>query len=72
MEKITGKPVNYFAYPYGLWDSNAVAHLKKYGFTAAFRLWGRYDDRDPLFTIRRILVNGNWNTTQLLTAIKKI
>lgn len=71
LETITGMPVKYFAYPYGLWNNNAIEHLKKYGFVAAFRLWGKYDVQEPLYTIRRILVDGNWSSAQLLKAIKK-
>jgi len=71
LESITGKPVKYFAYPYGLWNNNAIEHIKKYGFAAAFRLWGKPDTEGSLYTIRRILVDGNWNSAQLLKAIKK-
>ena len=71
LESITSMPIKYFAYPNGLWDNNAVERIKKYGFTAAFRLWGKYDTQDQLFKIRRIIVDGNWNTTQFLKAINK-
>ena len=71
LENITGHPIRYFAYPYGIWNNNAVEHLKKQGMIAAFRLWGKYDSQEPLFTIRRILVDGSWSPAQLLNAIKK-
>ena len=65
LEQITGKQINYFAYPFGLWNKNAVAHLKQRGFKAAFQLSERRDADDPLFTIRRIIVPGAWSTSTL-------
>jgi len=66
LETITGKPVKYFAYPFGLWNKNAVEHLKERGFTAAFQLSDKRDPDDPLFTIRRMIVPGEWTTATLL------
>lgn len=71
LERITGAPVKFFAYPYGLWNEAAVARLKKYGFTAAFRLAGKSDAADPLFTIGRQIVDGNWNAEQLLKMVSR-
>jgi len=71
LERIIGKPVPYFAYPYGTWDTKAINELKKYKFTLAFQLWGKTDDRDPLFTVRRILVDGRWNARQLSDFIRR-
>ncbi len=68
--KITGKPIKYFAYPNGLWNTNAIEHLKKHGFTAAFRLGGRNDKDDPLFTIKRIIVDGQWDEEEFSRAVK--
>ncbi len=65
LEAITGKPVNYFAYPFGLWNKQAIAQLKSRGFKAAFQLSERRDESDPLFTIRRIIVPGTWTTATL-------
>lgn len=58
LQKITGRPVLYFAYPFGLWDRKAAAALKARGFKAAFQLAGRADADYPLFTIRRNIVSG--------------
>jgi hypothetical protein len=44
------------AYPYGLYDRGAFAHLRRARFSAAFQLAERLDRRDPLWTIRRIIV----------------
>ncbi|MCW3117723.1 MAG: polysaccharide deacetylase [Chitinophagaceae bacterium] len=70
LEAITGKPVNYFAYPFGLWNKEAIPELKKRGFKAAFQLYAKRDEQDPLFTIQRIIVPGSWTPAQLNKAIK--
>lgn len=65
LEAITGKPVKYFAYPFGLWNPQAIPHLKQRGMIAAFQLSAKRDPKDPLFTIRRIIVPGSWNANTL-------
>ena len=70
LETITGKPIRYFAYPFGLWNEEAIPELKKRNFEAAFQLVTRRDDKDPLFTIRRMIVPGYWSTKTLLHAMK--
>ncbi len=70
LEKITGKPVTYFAYPFGLWNPEAIPHLKEKGLQAAFILSTTRDQADPLYTIRRIIVPGTWSGTQLLTRMR--
>ena len=69
LEQITGMPVRYFAYPYGLWNDEAVQQLRKYGFTAAFQLTGKQDKSEPLFTITRQIVDGNWSAARMLKVI---
>ncbi len=71
LETITGKPVKYFAYPFGLWNKAAIPELKKHGFTAAFALAEKRDDQDPLFTIRRIIGSGYWSPHSLHASIIK-
>ena len=61
LEKITGKSIRYFAYPFGLWNTAAFPELKKRGFVAAFQLNEKPDQTDPLYCIRRIIVPGTWN-----------
>jgi peptidoglycan/xylan/chitin deacetylase (PgdA/CDA1 family) len=56
LEAITGKPIKYFAYPFGLWNHEAIPELKKRGMIAAFTLYEKRDQEFPLFTIRRIIV----------------
>jgi peptidoglycan/xylan/chitin deacetylase (PgdA/CDA1 family) len=65
LEQITGKNIRYFAYPFGLWNTAAFPELKKRGFVAAFQLNEKSDQKDPLYSIRRIIVPGTWNGNTL-------
>lgn len=69
LEKITGKPVDYFAYPYGAWNNAAIEQLKVYKYKAAFQLTEKQSASNSIYTIRRLLVDGNWNAQQLLYAM---
>ena len=69
LEDITGKKINYFAYPFGLWNPQAFPELKKRGFVAAFSLAEKRDQQDPLFTIRRIIASGYWSPRTLHNSI---
>lgn len=60
LETITGRPIRYFAYPFGLWNKAAFPELKKRGFVAAFQLNEKLDQEDPLYSLRRIIVPGSW------------
>ncbi len=70
IEEITGKQVNYFAYPFGLWNKEAIPELKKAGYKMAFILSTKRDSTEPLFTIRRMIVPGQWSTQGMLKAMK--
>jgi len=65
LEKITGRKIEYFAYPFGLWNKEAIEQLKQHHFKAAFQLSAKRDENDPLFTIRRMIVPGAWSTNTL-------
>ena len=65
LEEITGKKIEYFAYPFGLWNQQGLPELHKRGFKAAFQLAEKRDATDPLMTIRRILDSGYWSTKTL-------
>lgn len=65
LEQITGKPVYYFAYPYGEWNERVIEELKKRGIKAAFQLSEQESLRDPLFTIRRMMVPDTWSMAKL-------
>ncbi|HXH99632.1 MAG TPA: polysaccharide deacetylase family protein [Sphingobacteriaceae bacterium] len=69
LKEITGKDIKYFAYPFGLWNKEAIPELKKRGFSSAFILAEKRDDKDPLFTVRRIIASGYWNTKTLRNSI---
>ena len=71
VEGITGKPAEYFAYPYGVWGKEAIPELKKAGYKMAFILSTKRDSTEPLFTIRRLLVAGQWSTPGVLRAMKQ-
>jgi peptidoglycan/xylan/chitin deacetylase (PgdA/CDA1 family) len=70
LEDITGKPVKYFAYPFGLWNEAAEAEIKKRGFTMAFQLATHRDTTEPLYTVRRIIVDGHWSPQGILKSMR--
>ncbi|HTI08576.1 MAG TPA: polysaccharide deacetylase family protein [Puia sp.] len=69
LEAITGTPIRYFAFPFGLWNREALPELRKRGFIASFQLADKMDPTDPLQTIRRIIVAGGWNLKTFSNAI---
>ncbi|MEO6819035.1 MAG: polysaccharide deacetylase family protein [Ginsengibacter sp.] len=71
IEDITGKPATYFAYPFGLWNKAGFPELKKAGFKMAFILSTKRDTTEPLYTIRRMIVPGQWSTPGVLRAMKQ-
>jgi peptidoglycan/xylan/chitin deacetylase (PgdA/CDA1 family) len=56
LAKVVGHPVWLFAYPNGLWSRAAFPRLSAAGYVAAFQLADKLDRRDPLWTLRRIIV----------------
>ncbi len=71
LQTITGKPVEYFAYPFGLWNKEAIAKLKDHDFKAVFQLSAKRDENDPLFSVRRIIVPGSWSGATMIKVMKK-
>ena len=69
LQEITGKPIEYFAYPFGLWNKEAIPHLKEHGFKGVFQLYAKRDENDPLFTIRRIIV-PDWSGAGLIKTMR--
>lgn len=65
LQTITGKPVEYFAYPFGLWNKEAISKLKDHDFKGVFQLAANRDENDPLYSIRRIIVPGGWSGKSL-------
>lgn len=70
LEEITGKKITEFAYPFGLWNAEGIPELKKRGFRMAYQLSTKRDEKDPLFTIRRIIASGYWSPKTLSNSIK--
>lgn len=70
LEEITGKKIQHFAYPFGLWNPEAIPELKKRGMKSAYILATKRDENDPLFTIRRIIASGYWTSKTLSNSIK--
>ncbi len=62
LEDITGKPVKYFAFPFGVWNAQNLPQLHSRGFKLAFQLADKRYPQDPLMTVRRILDSGYWTT----------
>lgn len=70
IEEITGKPVKYFAYPFGAWKPEAFPELEKRGYKAAYILSTSRDTTAPLYTLRRMIVPGTWSSTTMLKSMK--
>ena len=71
IEELTGKPADYFAYPYGVWDKEGIPELKKRGIKAAFILSTKRDPEEPLYTIRRMIGSGNWSAAGMYASMIK-
>ncbi len=70
LAELTGHPIGHFAYPYGLWDTAALDHIKRAGFVAAFQLEEEMDADAPLFTICRMIVNSFWTDEAFQEAVE--
>lgn len=70
LEAIIGKPVKYFAYPFGLWNREAIPEFKSHGYKLAFILSTKRDSTEPLYTIRRMIVPGQWTPQGMIKAMK--
>jgi peptidoglycan/xylan/chitin deacetylase (PgdA/CDA1 family) len=70
LEDLTGKPVEHFAYPFGIWNAEGIPELKKRGFKVAYQLSTKRDENEPLHTVRRIIVPPQWSAEGLLRVMK--
>jgi peptidoglycan/xylan/chitin deacetylase (PgdA/CDA1 family) len=70
LSEITGKPVEYFAYPFGLWNEAVASELDHHGFKAAFQLSEKRDSDQPLYTIRRVIIPGQWDAGRMYRFMK--
>jgi peptidoglycan/xylan/chitin deacetylase (PgdA/CDA1 family) len=66
LEDISGKPIHYFAYPFGIWSAAAFPELEKRNFKLAFQLSTKRDPLYPLYTVRRIIIDPRWSAPGLL------
>jgi peptidoglycan/xylan/chitin deacetylase (PgdA/CDA1 family) len=70
LEEITGKPVEYFAYPFGIWSPNAFPEIKKRGYKMSFILSTKRDSLEPLHTVRRMIVSPEWSPQGVVKVMK--
>jgi peptidoglycan/xylan/chitin deacetylase (PgdA/CDA1 family) len=70
IEAITGKPVKYFAYPFGIWSKDGIPEIEKRGYKMAFQLSTARDTTQPLFTVRRMIVAPTWTSAGLIRVMK--
>ncbi|MDP9081792.1 MAG: polysaccharide deacetylase family protein [Bacteroidota bacterium] len=70
LEEITGKKMDYFAYPFGVWKKPVLPEIKKYGFKMAFQLADKRDPDYPLMSVRRILDSGYWTTKTFSNSVR--
>jgi peptidoglycan/xylan/chitin deacetylase (PgdA/CDA1 family) len=70
LEEIIEKPITNFAYPFGLCNKEAIPEIKKSGYKMAYILSTKRDSIDPLFTIRRMIVSGNWSTDRMMKSME--
>jgi peptidoglycan/xylan/chitin deacetylase (PgdA/CDA1 family) len=70
LSHLTGAPVLFFAYPYGVWNRAALPHVASAGYQAAFQLSGAQDRSRPLLTIRRILAVSDLDGPALIRQLK--
>jgi peptidoglycan/xylan/chitin deacetylase (PgdA/CDA1 family) len=70
LEEITGKMIDYFAFPFGVWKHPILPELAKYHFKIAFQLADKRDQEYPLLTVRRILDSGYWSAKTLSNSIR--
>ena len=70
LEAITGKAVEYFAYPFGIWSKEGIPEIEKRGYKMAFQLSTKRDSLQPLFTARRMIVSPEWSPEGMIRVMK--
>lgn len=65
ISEITGKPVEYFAYPFGINDHTAAVELAKY-YKLSFILSQKRDSTMPLQMVRRMIVPYSYSPQGML------
>lgn len=69
LAEIIGKPVEYWAYPFGSNNHGAAAELAKY-YKLSFILADKRDPELPLQMVRRLMVPYNWTAERMLRGMK--
>lgn len=69
LEEITGKKIEYFAFPFGAWNKDALDQLTNRGMKASFILSTKRDPDNPIQTVRRIIGSGYWSGKALHSAM---
>lgn len=69
LEEIIGKPVEFFAYPYGLTNEKTTAQMNDY-FKMSFILSTKQDSINPIQSVRRMIA-PEWKPQSLLRAMEK-
>ncbi|HEU4469884.1 MAG TPA: polysaccharide deacetylase family protein [Flavisolibacter sp.] len=70
LEEITGKTVEYFAYPFGIWSKSGIPEIEKRGYKMAFQLSTVRDSLQPLYTVRRMIVSPEWSAPGMVKVMK--
>jgi len=71
LENIIHKPINCFAYPYGVWNLPAADSIKHNGYSTAYIVYGKDSPSLPLYTLQRIIVKNTWSAKDFLYNIEK-
>src|SRR5512132_395104 len=64
LQRASGQPVEYFAYPYAPVSTKAFPHLRHAGYKTAFQLEAKTLDHQD--TLRRSIVVSTWSDAALL------
>ena len=70
LQEIVGKEVTSLAFPFGLWNTEVITQVKSKGIRSAYQLGGKMDPSDPVLSLPRILVPGNWSADRLVKEIE--
>jgi peptidoglycan/xylan/chitin deacetylase (PgdA/CDA1 family) len=70
LQEITGKPIEYFAYPFGIWSEAGIPEIAKRGYKLAFQLSTKRDPENPLYTVRRMVVAPEWTAAGMIRVMK--
>lgn len=70
LRKLSGQPVDDFAYPYGAWNTAILPHIAQAGYQTAYQLQEQpIDPTHPELTLRRILAVSTWTGPQIVAKL---